>query len=208
MMSKTLIFDFDGTIVDSVTTNLQIIKELAVKNGYQDLSDKYLANYKDLDMKKIIKEIKLPFVRLPFFINQFKKEQKISIPTLKPFAGIKDVLVKLNDKGYILGILTSNGKDNVLSFLKKNNLQLFSYIYADIGLFGKKNALIKMIRHEKLDKDNFYYVGDEIRDVEASRKASIKIIAVTWGMQSKEMLEKYKPDYIINKPAELLSINY
>ena len=59
---------------------------------------------------------------------------------------------------------------------------------------------------QALHPSNVLYVGDEVRDIEAAKKAGIRIAAVTWGYNSKKALEAYKPDYLVTKPEELLQI--
>jgi phosphoglycolate phosphatase len=55
-----------------------------------------------------------------------------------------------------------------------------------------------------LASDECVYVGDETRDVEAARKAGMRSAAVTWGFNSRELLEKSRPDFLIDRPGELL----
>ena len=50
------------------------------------------------------------------------------------------------------------------------------------------------------------YVGDETRDIEAAQKAGVSIAAVTWGYNSAEVLRRFSPDYLVNRPDELLSL--
>ncbi|MBC8014963.1 MAG: hypothetical protein H7X79_04380, partial [Sporomusaceae bacterium] len=50
------------------------------------------------------------------------------------------------------------------------------------------------------------YIGDEVRDVISCKKVSIKVIAVTWGYDSLDYLLENKPDFIANKPEEILNI--
>ena len=63
-----------------------------------------------------------------------------------------------------------------------------------------------MLREKKFDKKDVLYVGDETRDITAAKKAKIKVVAVTWGFSSRKGLEKYKPDFLIDKPEELLEV--
>jgi phosphoglycolate phosphatase-like HAD superfamily hydrolase len=47
------------------------------------------------------------------------------------------------------------------------------------------------------------YVGDEVRDIVAARKAGVDVAAVSWGYNTREVLAKHEPDYLIERP-ELL----
>ena len=58
----------------------------------------------------------------------------------------------------------------------------------------------------KLTPEEVIYVGDETRDIEASKTIPIKVIAVSWGFNSAEALAKQNPDFLIQKPSELLKV--
>ena len=58
----------------------------------------------------------------------------------------------------------------------------------------------------KLSKSDVYFVGDEVRDIEAGKKAGIKTIAVSWGYNTKDALAKEQPDYIIDTPLDLKTV--
>ena len=53
-----------------------------------------------------------------------------------------------------------------------------------------------MVLENNLDSANTYYVGDETRDIEAAKTAGVKSIAVTYGMNTKDVLQKSEPDII------------
>ena len=55
-------------------------------------------------------------------------------------------------------------------------------------------------------KDEVVYVGDEVRDIKAAKRAGMKIIAASWGYNEREALEKYKPDLIVDRPVELIEV--
>jgi phosphoglycolate phosphatase len=135
-----------------------------------------------------------------------KTIQQSQIKTLKVFKGLPGVLTKLKTLGYSLNILTSNSKQNVELFIKQNDLLIFDQVCGDVSLFGKDKAILNFIKQNSLSKDKAIYIGDEIRDVVACKKAGIEIIAVSWGFNSKAGLQKSQPDYLIDKPTNLLSL--
>ena len=55
-------------------------------------------------------------------------------------------------------------------------------------------------------KSNVYFVGDEVRDIEAGKKTRIKTIAVSWGYNTKDALARERPDYLIDSPLDLKTI--
>ncbi len=205
-MIRLILFDFDGTIADSFENFLRIIDVMSSKYGLPQISPEEIPELRKESARNLIKKLKVPIYKIPFIARDMKKLQRDQISTLKPFKEFPNILMELKSKNIKLGIATSNGKANVELFLKNNNLELFDYMYCDIGMFGKSSVIKKILKEHKLGTTEVLYVGDEIRDIEASHKAGIKIAAATWGFNSKEGLMKHAPDYLINKPSELLAL--
>ena len=158
------------------------------------------------DAKTLIKRLKIPLYKIPLLARDMKIMQQQQITQIKSFNGLPEVLHKLKSKGYLLGILTSNGKENVKLFIKNNNIDIFTFIYSDTSIFGKDKVIRNFLKQNAITKEQVYYIGDEIRDIQACQKVGIKIIAVSWGLNSKEGLAKYHPDFLIDKPVELLKL--
>ena len=57
-----------------------------------------------------------------------------------------------------------------------------------------------------LKNKEIVYVADETRDIEAAKKAKVRIISVTWGFNSREILKKQNPDFLVDRPEEILRI--
>ncbi|MFZ1324135.1 MAG: HAD hydrolase-like protein, partial [Candidatus Saccharimonadales bacterium] len=57
-----------------------------------------------------------------------------------------------------------------------------------------------------LKRKDTVYIGDETRDIQAARMAFIRAVSVTWGFNTRRILEKQRPAYLIDTPEELLSI--
>jgi phosphoglycolate phosphatase len=61
----------------------------------------------------------------------------------------------------------------------------------------------RLIRKYRLAKETTVYIGDTSDDIDACRKVGIKVAAVTWGYNTREVLEQSKPDFLIERVAEL-----
>jgi phosphoglycolate phosphatase len=119
---------------------------------------------------------------------------------------MKKLLTDLKDNNYQIGILSSNMQRNVNKFIKINQLNFFDIIYCESNILGKDQTFRKMIKKYNLKREEIIYVGDEIRDVEASKKVGIKMIGVSWGLHTVEALKNNGVDYIVKKPQEILKI--
>ena len=207
MPEKIIIFDFDGTIADSRNTIVEIANRLAVEFGYEPVKQADLFRLSNLSSRAIIKQSSIPPYKIPFLLRRVKKELNKEIAALKPFSGIQESLAKLKEQDYKLGIITSNLEDNVIAFLKNNNLSsFFEFIYSGSALFGKDKIIKKLIRRKNLPVKHIIYVGDETRDIEAAKKSQVKVIAVAWGFNSASVLAKYQPDFLVTHPQELLQV--
>ncbi len=207
MIQKVIIFDFDGTVADTLDALVVIANRLAEEFGYIPIAPEELALLRNLSSREVIKYSGISVFRIPFLVKRVKAALKNKIKELKPILGIKEALIELKSEGHRLGIITSNSQENVRDFLKANELDnLFEFIYSGVTIFGKTTIINNVLRQKQIKLQEAIYVGDETRDIEASKKANIKVVAVTWGFNSQEVLTHQNPDFLINRPSELLEV--
>ncbi|MBR8837607.1 MAG: tRNA epoxyqueuosine(34) reductase QueG [Stigonema ocellatum SAG 48.90 = DSM 106950] len=207
MTQKTILFDFDGTIADTVDALVSIANRLAQEFGYVPIAPEELSMLKNLSSREIIKYSGISIFKIPFLVKKVKAELKKKIPVIKPIPGIKEALIALKSEENRLGIITSNSRENVTQFLQINDLDnLFEFIYSGVTIFGKTTIINNVLKQQQIKPQEVIYVGDETRDIEASKKANIKVIAVTWGFNSPEILARQDPDFLIHQPSELLEV--
>ncbi|MBD2692767.1 HAD-IA family hydrolase [Anabaena catenula] len=207
MTQKVIIFDFDGTIADTVDALVTLANRLALEFGYVQITPNELALLRNLTSREIIKYSGISLFRIPFLVKKVKSELKDKIKDFQPIPGMKEVLIELKNQDFRLGIITSNSQENVTEFLNCHDLgYLFEFIHSGVTIFGKTTIINNVLRQRQIKPQSVIYVGDETRDIEASKKANIKVIAVTWGFNSAEALLKQKPDFLIDHPSELLEI--
>jgi phosphoglycolate phosphatase len=205
MEVKTIIFDFDGTIADSFVTFIQVFEDITSRE--QKLTEDEINNLRGLQVKQILKYLKIKNWQIPRLAIKARKEVAAKIIDIKPFKGIAGALSALHGEGYKMFILSSNDSKNISKFLKTNNLDsYFSGIHGGIGLHSKSAVLKKVLRKEKIKSDQCIYIGDEVRDIEAAKKAKIQIISVGWGFNNPEALEKAAPNALAKTPSELFTI--
>ena len=205
MIKKLIIFDFDGTIADTLDSLISIINRLSSKFGYRKVNEEDVNRFRNQKPWDIFKSLNIPMFKLLFIGREVKTElnKEMESSSIKPTIN-REILLKLKQDGYNLGILTSNSKDNVNKFLIKHNLDLFSFIYSVKNIFGKSKTMNNVLKFQNIKPGEVVYVGDEARDIEAARKSKVKIIAVSWGFNSKKILKEHSPDFLINKPKELV----
>ncbi|MCR4580217.1 MAG: HAD-IA family hydrolase [Treponema sp.] len=194
-----IIFDFDGTLADTISLGLTIVNDHADKYKYKRIDREKNGH---LSAMEIVKLIEVNPLKLPYLMFVLRKKIGQRSDEIQLFPGVKDLLESLKEAGYQLGILTSNSTKNVSEFLKRNNIaSYFTYIRTKVPVFGKKEALVKAKKQLKTD---FLYVGDEIRDIEACKKSNTPIVCVGWGLNSAEGLEKHNPGLVAKTSEEAL----
>ncbi len=205
-MIKHIIFDLDGTLVDSLPTFIKLGNEMAEKYGFQPVSQEGIKQLLKLPMKKRLKELKIPVFKLPKLGVELLNSYHSYAEEVSPIEGIEEMLKKLHRDGYVLSIVSSNSVQNIKAFLKFNDLNMFDNIESSKGLFAKHVTIGRLISKLNIDKSEVIYIGDEQRDIEACQKIGIKVISVLWGFDSLELLQNAKPDYIVSRPDEIVDI--
>lgn len=206
MKKKVIIFDLDGTIADSMKSIILIMNRLSDEYHFKKIRIGEKDILRNKTTRKAFKDLGITIFKLPFIVRKIRSELIKEIENLKPIKNIGKVLVKLKRSGYILGILTSNSEENVRKFIEKNKLSIFDFIYSGSSIFGKSKILKSCIQTRKLSNKDVIYVGDETRDIEAAKKLKITSIAVSWGFNKREILASQNPDYLIDRPSELINI--
>ncbi len=202
---RIVIFDFDGTLADSLENIWRVSNKVAVRFGREPFSQEQIDAFQDLSASEVIKSLKIPLLKLPLVIWRFKKELQKEFDRVQPFADMQQVLIHLKKRGIILGIVTSNSKSNVEKFIKKLGWdEYFDFVSSTGKLGGKAKLLRHIIKRKKYDPMNVSYVGDEARDISAAKMINIRSVAVSWGFNSKRLLASLKPDFLIDSPKELI----
>ena len=194
-MIKHIIFDFDGTIADSGEIGLQILNELLDKYNLKKVSREEMVKINNFPIKDRFKLLNIPFYRFPQIIMTTLIRYKELISSLKSFEGITELLQALKKEGYTLSIISSNSVENIEFLLNKYNLKVFDNVISEKNIFGKSKSIKAYLKKYDLKNEEIIYIGDELRDIQACKKVAVKVIAVTWGFDSMELLKKSKPDY-------------
>ena len=205
---KAIIFDFDGTIANTLPYTFKKIIEINQHLKITNKKDReIIEKIRKMDYRELLKEFKISWMKIPLIVWEIKKAQKElykQIEQIKPFKGIKQLLLKLNKKGILCYIYSSNIKKNIERFLEVNDLKkYFKKVFVGLNLLGKDKDLLSILKKEALRKDEVLYVADEVRDALACGKAGIKMIGVSWGLNSPSILKKSGALHIVKKPAEI-----
>ncbi len=201
-----LIFDFDGTLADTLSAIIKLINGHAQEYQIKPLGEKDVESLRGMSNLDIIRKYHIPLMKLPSLILRTQKELHQKIDQVELFPGIRDLVLGLKRRMFRLGILTSNSRENVQKLLRARDLDVFDFIHSESNFFGKTRALLHLLHKHGLGKDDVIYVGDEIRDIEACYHAQVAVIAVSWGFHRKALLRAKNPTFLVDSPVEIENI--
>lgn len=202
---KIIVFDFDGTLADSVPLIRDIYSEMAIKNKWKTLTDEDYELLRRGTLRDARKWSGIPFWRLPLTLRSAKRLMKLESEKVKLFPGVAELIRDLNAQGFKLYVLSRNLAGTISRVLVRHGLQNeLEIIDPSRGSFGSKaTALRRLLRRKHYNRQNVWMVGDEVRDVRAAKRAGVNSIAVSWGIQDLSILEKFEPTYTAGSLKEL-----
>ncbi|MEP2775246.1 MAG: HAD hydrolase-like protein [Luteolibacter sp.] len=207
MKYRALIFDFDGTIADTLGETRIIFNEIAPDYGIREVQEHEMAELRHLSLKEILRKLDIPKRRVPSIIARGTGMMRANIDRLQLIDGMKEALTELRNHTESFGILTSNSTANVDVFLRNHGIRdLFEFVSSTSKLTGKSRHLRAIRKTFSVKSHEMCYIGDELRDVKAAQKARIPHAAVSWGFNSRESLEKSRPTYLFDHPQDFSAL--
>ncbi len=200
---ELIIFDFDGTLANSLHLGVEIMNALAPEFGHLKVEPERMMYLRDQGPRRIMKALKVSRWKLPFLLKRARQEYGKRITEVTPYDGAVETLKVLRDRGYRLAVLTSNAEENVKRFFDKFDFGEFDFIEGKSSVWGKKKDLRRILKVQKLDAHEVVYIGDERRDIEAAHANKIPVVSVTWGFNSERGLAELKPRAMVHSWQEM-----
>ncbi len=132
---------------------------------------------------------------------------KVNYTDMKPFDAIRPVLRELA-KNHPLIVISSNDSPTIKEALRLYHFDgIFDDILGSDFMLSKKDKILHVIRKYSVTLQDIYYIGDTTGDIKEGKQAGVQTVGVTWGWHSKELMVASQPDYLFDKPEDLLKLN-
>jgi phosphoglycolate phosphatase len=190
-MKKAVIFDMDGTLVDSSVTIVNAINYVRGKLNLEPLETNLIlekVNDPDLDPARYFYEVPAFTPQHEAWFSDYYTENHEK--ELQLYNGVKELLESLKSKGFKLAIATNSYRGSTIESLSHLNIiEYFESLacYDDVGR-GKPapDMLEKNLKDLELNAEDTVFVGDSERDLLASNSAKIDYIMINWGFSDYE----------------------
>ena len=210
MRFGTVLFDLDGTVIDSGGIILASMRHATREVLGREYSDRELMQTVggpglEAQMHALAPD------QVELLVDVYRAHNEPLHDELEACVGMEDVLVRLRNEGRHLGIVTAKRRSTVeLAFARVPIAHLFETVVGgDETELQKPNPEPLLLAAERLGADpaDTAYVGDSPFDIRAAKAAGMFAVAVTWGrIHDKEKLEAEEPDAIVDSAEELLGV--
>lgn len=211
-----IIFDIDGTLVDTANTSVLSFQKTLKDILGMDLSYEETYPYFGIPSHRVLEM--LPFKDKHQALEIWEANFRALFHLIKPFDGIINLLKNLKEAGYHIGVVSSRSK---AEFDFDHNLkEMLPYfeekICAEDSILHKPNPdpLLEYIHRTGAKKEECIYIGDTDYDYLCAKNAGIKFALAQWGVPPQINLKKHPhinqqarqgADYILNKVLFVLS---
>jgi pyrophosphatase PpaX len=207
----TVLFDLDGTLIDSVRLILDSYHHTLASHGQEPKSDEFWLAGLGTPLRVQFQHWAEDPVQLEAMIGTYREYNLAHHDArVTAYPGVVDMVRTIRRAGYRTGLVTSKNKPGALRGLRLVGLEeaIELVIGADDVAYPKPHPepIEMALRQLGETAAGALYVGDSIHDMESGRAAGVKTAAVLWGPFGREDLEGAAPDFWLEKPEDLMTL--
>ncbi len=213
MSIQAVIFDLDGTLLDTLDDLSDSVNHILKKYHYPQRTKEEIRSFIGNGIKKLI-ERTLPYhldeKEFEVIFNDYQNYYQIHcLDKTTPYPHIFDLLKKLKDKNIKTAIISNKSDDKVQVLKKAFFPDLIDLALGTIDFTKTKpnpESTLKIIHDLHVPLSSCLFVGDSDVDIKTAHNAGIPCVSVSWGFKDKESLLKNGAQFIIDTPLELLEV--
>ena len=211
MKYKAIIFDLDGTLLDTLTDLAEGTNYALRVNGFPERTIDEIRRFVGNGARKLI-ERAVPDGQVEAALERVRQDFDVYYKVhckdhTGPYPGIMEMLQELIRKGYMLGVVSNKPDFAVQELIPEYFPGVFASISGERQGVAKKPApdlIWEAMKNLQADSSEAIYVGDSEVDLEAAANAGIPCISVAWGFKGQKFLEEHQAEVIIEEPLDIL----
>jgi phosphoglycolate phosphatase len=201
---KLVIFDFDGTLANSIEWVRGVINDVARRYRFRTLDAREFEEVRGKDTRAALAYLGISIWKVPFIARHMRSLMAGGRDGIELFPGVHELLEQLSQSGVMMAIVSSNSEENVRRILGAENAARIAFYACSVGLFGKRSQFKSIVRRSGIAAQSAIAIGDEVRDLEAAAGAGIDAGAVGWGYATPDRLRAHRPTALFQSIAEML----
>jgi phosphoglycolate phosphatase len=199
---RIAIFDFDGTLADSLDWFRASFQETIARFDLAPVSPEELEGMRGLSAREIMARLKVSMWQLPAIVSDMRKRKLAAASEISLFAGVPAMLTDLQRRGIKIAIVSSDSEASVRQVLGPT-ASLITRFDCGAAVFGKHWKFRRVARKLGAKPAETICIGDEIRDIEAADAAGMDSGAVAWGYTRPAALQAARPTHLFNSIKEV-----
>ena len=213
MKYNTIIFDLDGTLLNTLDDLRDSLNDILTQKGYSTRSYEEVKRFVGNGVRNLVR-LSVPEQcteeEVAQCLIEFKEHYKNNMQNkTRPYIGIMELLLDLSRYNYKLAIV-SNKFDTAVKSLAKTYFNNLIPVAIGESLEVKRkpapDSVFQAVKELGSDLGQTIFVGDSETDIQTAKNAGIPCIGVTWGFRCREVLRTAGADYLIDTPKELLTL--
>jgi phosphoglycolate phosphatase len=205
MKYRLVIFDFDGTLADTLPWFTGVMNQVADRYRFRRIEAGEHELLRGYEPSQIIQHLGVPVWRMPFIARYMRSLMNAQISQIRLFEEVDRLLNGLAGAGATLAIVSSNSEANVRAVLGPTHAALMARYECGVSMFGKASRLKRVLAKTRIPAEEAIYVGDEIRDLLAARSAHVASGAVSWGYNTRDALKAHSPTELFDRVDDILA---
>jgi phosphoglycolate phosphatase len=199
------LFDVDGTLVDSAHDICGAVQAVLTDRGRADIPESLLRSYIGRHLLDLFLDLNFPLEEIDQMIADYRRiylARKHSLTSVYP--GVAEMLPRLSGRK---STATTKGTPTTRAVLEQFGLiGHFDHVQGTDGFPAKPepDAVLASLRVFGAQPEECLLIGDAPADMEAGRRAGVKICAVRYGYGDPAELARWNPDFWLDHPRELV----
>lgn len=209
---KAAIFDWDGTVVDSVEHITDCLHHAAVSTGYPALERAVYRNIIGLGLMEALRQLypkakplDVMHMREAYsehFLSTAASHQRI-------FPGMTGLLQELHTSGLHCAVATGKSRRGLEHALTASQLSPWFHVTRCADETRSKpdpRMLLEILEHLRLEPSQAVMIGDTSYDLQMAQAIGMPAIGVRWGVHPEQVLAQFKPIALVNTAEELQAL--